>query len=329
MSNALVKDGKPWNSPLIGNGGAIKTVNVINPMPKTVKEMVNNYLQDVDITRIRSYANRDTEVKAIKKIIKARGGIDGRIARLPRGAIVKGDPNKTVWVYDGDHTRHIMLAMNPAAKTMPMHVIEVDSLEEVNKLFINNNKTGKTKITTEQEFVNLFHCRDAEVVQNVNFAKKVGLHVYCSHEEDGRVGELTGPEVKVNTLRKLSSACKTTHVSAKEAVSLVTETAAFDRKHAVPLHLTLALTMLNECYPSLVGKQRNKFRAWFKGLTNNLQLNDVVKLAQSRCGQAATGSQDTYYVALGLLKLLRQQKIEGLKTLRLSTLEKRFSKINN
>ena len=328
MSNALVKDGKPWNSPLFGNGGAIKTINVINPMPKTVKDFGKN-LQDVDVSRIRSYANRDTDVKAIKKILKARGGIDGRIVRLPRGAIIKGDPNRTVWVYDGDHTRHIWLAMNPSEKTMPMHVIEVDSMEEIPGLFINNNKTGKTKITTEQEFVNLFHCGDPAVTQKVDFAKKVGLHVYCSHEDGGRVGDLTGSEVKVFTLRKLEAACKRTHVSAKEAVSLVSESAAFSQKHAVPNHLTVALTMLNECYPSLVGKQRSKFRAWFKGLTNNLQFNDVVKLAQNRCGQAATGSQDTYYVALGLLKLLKQQKIEGLKTLRVSTLENRFSKINN
>ena len=70
MSNELVKDGKPWNSPLIGNGGAIKTVNVISPMPKTVKDFGKN-LQDVDVSRIRSFANRDTEVKAIKKIINA------------------------------------------------------------------------------------------------------------------------------------------------------------------------------------------------------------------------------------------------------------------
>jgi hypothetical protein len=328
MSNALVKDGKPWNSPLFGNGGAIKTINVISPMPKTVEEMIKNF-QDIPISRIRSYANRDTDVKAIKKILKARGGIDGRIARLPRGAIIKGDQNKTVWVYDGDHTRHIWMGVYSSEKTMPMHVIEVNSAEEINELFINNNKTGKTKITTEQEFVNLFHCGATDVVQRVDFAKKVGLHVYCNHEEGGRVGDLTGSEVKVFTLRKLAGACKTTHVSAKEAVSLVSEVAAFDRKHAVPSHLTLALTMLNECYPSLVGKQRNKFRAWFKGLTNNLQFNDVVKLAQNRCGQTATGSQDSYYVALGLLKLLKQQKIEGLKTLRVSTLEKRFSKINN
>ena len=325
MSNALVKDGKPWNSPLIGNGGAIKTVNVISPMPKTVKDFGKN-LQDVDVSRIRSFANRDTEVKAIKKIINARGGIDGRIARLPRGAIVKGDPDKTVWVYDGDHTRHIWLAMNPAEKTMPMHVIEVESPKEVNELYINNNKTGKTKITTEQEFVNLFHCGDTEVIKKADFAKKVGLHVYCSHEPGGRVGELTGPKVRVNTLGKLVAACKTSHIPAKEAVDLVSQMTGFDQQKEVHLHLTLALTMLNECFPSLVGKQRNKFRAWFKGYTNNHSLNEVVALAQLKCGQAALRSQDTYHVALGLLKLLKQQKIEGLKSFRISTLEKRFLK---
>lgn len=327
MSNALVKDGKPWNSPLFGNGGAIKTINVINPMPKTVKEMVNNYFQDVEISRIKSLkGQRDTDVKAIKKILTARGGIDGKVFNPPSGAILKGDPSRTVHVYDGDHTRHIWLAMHPSAKTMPMHVIEVDCLSEVNDLFVNRNQDGKTKIKTEQKFVNQFHFGDAAAKEKALFAEKVGLYVHCSHEDGGRVGDTSGFKVSVNALTKLMAACKTSHEPAKEAVNLVSEMPGFNQQKEVHLHLTLALTMLNECFPSLVGRQKNKFRAWFKGFTNNLQLSQVVTLAQNQCGQAAIGSQDTYYVALGLLKLLRQQKIDGLKTLRVSTLEKRFSK---
>lgn len=325
MSNALVKDGKPWNGPLFGNGGAIKDpITVINPFPKTVAELVNNYLQDVDVSRIKSFANRDTKVRSITKILSSRGGIDGSLYSV-RGAVLKNDPSQTVWVYDGDHTRHLWMACNPSAETMPMHVTKVETMQQVNELFVLTNKTGKTKITTEQEFVNNYHAGCKEVEKQTDFAKKVDLFVYCNHEKGGRVGQTSGFEVKVNTLKKLISACQSTHLSAKEAVSLVSEMTEFDDTKPIHLHLTLALTMLNESFPSLIGKQRNKFRAWFKGYTNNHKLNDVVTLAQSQCGQAAIGSQNTYFVASGILKLLKQQKIEGLKSFRSATLEKKFS----
>lgn len=328
MSNALVKDGKPWNSPLFGNGGAIKTINVINPMPKTVEEMMKSF-QDVDVSRIRSYANRDTEVRAIKKILKARGGIDGRVARVPRGAVIKGDPNKTVWIYDGDHTRHIWMGVNSSEKTMPMHVIEVDSLKEVNELFINNNKTGKTKISTEQEFVNLFHCGDAEVIEKADFANNVGLFVYCSHEDAGKVGNVGGFKVKVNTLTKLMGACKKTpeglnFKSAKEAVNLVSQMSEFKADKPIELNMSLALTMLYECYPSLLGKQKNKFEAWFKGWTDRQTLAEVVAQAQIQSGSAARGSQNVYFVAAGILKILKSRKIPGLHSFRPATLKNRF-----
>ena len=136
--------------------------------------------------------------------------------------------------------------------------------------------------------------------------------------------------MKVNTLTKLLEACTTVQgtqnlQSVRQAVQLVSEMSEFQESKPIELNITLALTMLYECYPSLLGKQKNKFEAWFKQWTQGQTLREVVSISQIQCGQAARGSQNTYYVASGILKILKSRKIPGMMSFRPSTLEKKFS----
>lgn len=311
MTNKLTTKGKVFNGKLFGKGGYIEDYNVICPIPKTAEEISNRFV-DVPVEQIRSFGNRDTNVESINKLIDNRGGIDGSMW-LARGARVKGDPNKTVWIYDGDHSRHMYLGQHPNSKTIPIWITEVDNFKEVNKLFVACNKTGRTSITAEQVLVNEFHCGESEAIRKDSFLEQIGAMVYCSHESEGKIGDSNGCLMKVTVLDHLDKIAKKSEnyndgiASVKRAIELSTSIHAHKADKPVSSHISRALSMVFASFPSLrnSGMKAALFDQWFREMANGLSSNVLINVLQDSNHK---GHQDSYFVAKGIINAARKKQ---------------------
>ena len=119
MSNCITKDRVARAS---GDETRLK-IDVLAPAPLTAFEF-SIRMEDLPIDT-PSLINRDTEEKFLKKILKSRGGFDGGIWQPPRAGRVKSTGE--VYIFDGDHSKHLFILANPDATTMPVQVIDVES----------------------------------------------------------------------------------------------------------------------------------------------------------------------------------------------------------
>ena len=270
MSNKIVNNGKVFTGSLFGAAGVMKGVSVIKAIPKTALEAMGP-VEDVPLNKIRSYGNRDTELKNIKKIINQAGGINGNLFQLPRVARIldseTGEYEYLLW--DGDHTRAIFVHKYPRSKTMPCNVVEVSSMKEVHDLFVQSNAKCRTAITSEQIFVNAVLAGEHEAIQSKRKLEKANLYVYCSSEDGGRQGDTAGYKVKINGAKRCFKAsggeeCNVvTYV--KPAVDLISKMNHFQEDELMPAELLEALTMIYVSYTKLreSGINHRKFKEWF------------------------------------------------------------------
>jgi hypothetical protein len=270
MSNKIVNNGKVFTGNLFGAEGEIKEINVIKDIPKTASD-ARSRVEDVPLDKIRSYGNRDTELKNIKKILKQAGGINGNLFQEPRVARIPlaetGEYEYLLW--DGDHSKAIFTNLYPGARTMPCKVVEVKSMKEVHDLFVQSNAKCRTSITSEQIFVNAVLAGEHEAIKNKQKLAKAGLYVYCSSEEGGRQGNIDGLKVKINGAKRCfkvsgNEECDVeTYV--KPAVELIAEMNHFEPAELMPAELLEALTMIYVSYIKLreSGINHQKFKKWF------------------------------------------------------------------
>ena len=303
MSNQVTDKGKPVDKPLFGENGCIKNVKIINPLPLNTSQVIDLF-ENAPIDKVRSFINRDTEVNSIKKIIENRKGIDGKVWNPPSCAIIKGDPDKIRYVFDGDHSRHIFMGTHPNAETMPVRTIEVSSKEEINKLFIYYNKTGKTSITSEQVLVNQFHAAEKEAVKSNEFLKAIGAKVYCSNEAGGSIGDLNGVLVSSTILNHLDKiAAKGTKdtndgvMSVNKSIDLVSSLDCYEPNKTIPSAITRALSMIFLTYPDLRTHHYSSFKKWFVSYTSD---RDEAKLNEDF--STNSGHQNPFFVAEGIRK---------------------------
>lgn len=301
MSNQVTDKGKPVDKPLFGENGCIKNVKIINPLPLNTSQVIGLF-ENAPIDKVRSFINRDTEVNSIKKIIENRKGIDGKVWNPPSCAIIKGDPDKIRYVFDGDHSRHIFMGTYPDAETMPVRTIEVSSKEEINKLFIYYNKTGKTSITAEQVLVNQFHAAEKEAVKSNEFLKAIGAKVYCSNEAGGSIGDSNGVLVSKAILNHLDTiAAKGTKgtnngvMSVNKSIDLVSSLDCYESNKTIPSSITRALSMIFLAYPDLRQQHYSSFKKWFVSYTSD---RDETKLNKEF--NTNSGHQNAFYVADGI-----------------------------
>ena len=300
MSNVMTLKGTPYQRPLFGAEGYIKNAEVIRALPQTAAEMAARF-EDVPLEKLRSYGNRDSDVESINKIIRNRGGIDGSVWEI-KGARIRGDEDADVFIYDGDHSRHIFVGYYPTAKTVPVNVKEVDSLAEVNELFVFHNKKGKTTITTEQTLVNEFHAGYADAVEKEQFLSNVGAYVYCSHEESGKIGDTSGAKAKVFLLNKLMTISNQSGADAVRAgIETSTSLGCYDATKPLHGHITKALSMMYGAHPELM--EDNEFKNWMIKFSESRTYNSLTKEFQDYM----TGSQESIHVAYGMVKAAKKK----------------------
>lgn len=198
MSNRVTLKGAPQNDGYYGN---LKS-DILNDAPATAADY-SQRIVDLPIDT-PSLINRDTEIKNLEKNLKVRGGFDGYMWQAPRAGRVRG--TNEIFIFDGDHSKHLYRHAYPNRKTMPVQVIDVDSKEEIHKLFVQTNKTCKTSITAEQTFVHSYHAGDESAMKYADILNESGMYVYCSHEDGGKIGDQNGVEIRFGHLRSAIAA---------------------------------------------------------------------------------------------------------------------------
>jgi hypothetical protein len=243
MSNYITKDRMPRGP---GDEVGVK-IDVLANAPLTASEF-SVRMEDLPIDT-PSLINRDTEEKALKKILKNRGGFDGALWQPPRAGRVKSTGE--VYIFDGDHSKHLFRLAHPAATTMPVQVIDVESKGDIHRLFVQTNNTCKTPISSEQIFVHNVHAGDNTVAKYEDACNAAGLKVYCSNEPGGAVGAPNGTEVRFGDLKAAFHSVTDIDVllEAKELIMMCSN--PLGSKSLLPGPVFRSLCLLFSAYPSL------------------------------------------------------------------------------
>jgi hypothetical protein len=245
-----------------------------------------------------SLINRDTEIKNLKKNLKTRGGFDGNMWQAPRAGRVKSTGE--VYIFDGDHSKHLYRYAYPEAKTMPVQVIDVDSKEDIHQLFVQTNKSCKTSITAEQTFVHSVHAGEESVKKYEDVLSQSGMHVYCSHEEGGKIGDPTGPEVRFAHLKSavLAAADPQMITEAKDLI-MSCNNPLKKGKSVIPGALLRSICLLYTAYPKLRPGQEcgDEFEEFFIGAVGNKLPERYGTNVERDC---RSGFPKTYRMAAGI-----------------------------
>jgi len=241
MSNTVTNKGMPQN-----DYGDLNT-KILCQAPSTASEYAAR-IEDMDVNT-PSLINRDTEIKNLKKNLKVRGGFDGNMWQAPRAGRC-ADTGK-VFVFDGDHSRHLFKAANPDAKTMPMQIIDVDTKSDIHRLFVQTNKTCKTSITAEQTFVHSVYAGVENVQKYAEILNNSGMYVYCSHEAGGSIGDEQGVPVKFSSLKSAVEVSDNEEI-VREAKEVIMK-CKHPRKEGKPIsgEMLTSLCLLFSAYPAL------------------------------------------------------------------------------
>lgn len=278
--------------------------NIIAKAPKTAAEYCSR-MQDLSVDT-PSLINRDTEISALKKNMAVRGGFDGDLWQPPRAGRVR--TTGKVFIFDGDHSRHLYKYAYPEAKTMPVQVIDVDSKADIHTLFVQTNSTCKTPITSEQVLVHNYHAGDKKAQNVASLCEEVGLFIYCSHEDGGSIGDISGIEIKFNQFKQVMSVTKDCEIirEAKELI-LSTKNPLGNRSHlqGPPLR---SLCQLFVAYPEMrpTGKSGKEFTEWFIGDVGNKTPLKYFKNIERDCRSGVTS---LYRMSVGLVgEVIEHQK---------------------
>jgi len=243
MSNRITKKGIPQAK---GEYGSLKR-DILVDAPMTAQQYTVK-IEDLPVGT-PSLMNRDTKLSSLKRNLKNRGGFDGDLWQPPRAGRVRSTGE--IFVFDGDHSRHLFMHMYPEAQTMPMQVIDVDDKKDIHRLFYQTNKTCKTAISREEVFVHQIHAGDESVTKYADVCRETGMYVYGSHEEGAHVGDPAGVKIKFSQLQSVYSAA--------EEVGMIRDAKNLIMKCKVPLAanqhmpgaLLRSLCLLFSAYPDL------------------------------------------------------------------------------
>ena len=291
MSNHITKD-------RIARGASDEVkvkIEVLSAAPLTASEF-SGRMEDLPIDT-PSLINRDTEEKALKKILKSRGGFDGALWQPPRAGRIKSSGE--VYIFDGDHSKHLFKLANPDATTMPVQVIDVDSKRDIHRLFVQTNNTCKTPISSEQIFVHNVHAGDSSVAKYEDACTVAGLKVYCSNEPGGVVGDAAGTEVRFGDLKAAFHSVTDIDVllEAKELIMKCSN--PLGTKSLLPGPVFRSLCLLFSAYPNL--RPQNEcgleFEKFFMESVGSKTPERFGKIVERDC---RSGFAKSYRMAAGL-----------------------------
>ena len=164
----------------------------------TTAGMFANRLVDLDVDT-PSLVNRPTVAKNLVKILASMNGFDGKVWNPPKAARL---PDGKIYLYDGDHSRHLYKHYHPKAKTMPAFAVDVKDKAEIHHLFVQANCKGRTGITAQQIFVHNVLANDPKDTRINELLKKSKLKIFCSNEPGGTQGDIDGYEVKIGGAKR-------------------------------------------------------------------------------------------------------------------------------
>jgi hypothetical protein len=149
---------------------------------------------------VKSFINRKTQAKTIRRYASKLGGFDERIWNPPTVAEVEETGEE--YLFDGDHSRHMFRIAYPNEKMMPCVRIYVKNKEELSRLFVHINKYGLTNLTAEELFVHEYHAGSKEASDTEKHLASSNLKVSLgTGEANSSVGSNKGKEVKIAGFR--------------------------------------------------------------------------------------------------------------------------------
>lgn len=255
-----------------------------------------------------SLINRDTEEKSLKKILKNRGGFDGDLWQPPRAGRIRSTGE--VFIFDGDHSKHLFRLANPEATTMPVQVIDVDSKRDIHRLFVQTNNTCKTPISSEQIFVHNVHAGDLSVAKYEDACTSAGLKVYCSNEPGGVVGDVNGVEVRFGDLKAAYHSVLDIDVL-KEAKELIMRCSnPLGTKNVLPGPVFRSLSIMFSAYPKLRPQEEcgPEFEKFFIESVGNKTPERFGKNVERDC---RSGFAKSYRMAAGLAQEINEFQKEN------------------
>jgi len=329
MSNSVTKNGVPIVGSLSKAAG-IKNQhlysNIVSPTSINPLSAANlqRTIEDVDVNT-DSLVNRDTEMDNLTRILKNRGGFDSTRWNMPQIARL---PDGRMFLFDGDHSRHLYKHFFPQAKTMPARVRNVADEAEVSRLFIDYNCKGKTPIASEHVFVHQVLAGETDAVDLAQRLAAAGLQVYCSNEPNGVAGTIDGVRVKVGgvaeAFKKADKAIKKSKLPqganiqsagnalVADAVSLVKFVTNHQQgsKELMRSELLEGVMMLMASHPPLRHGQGNKvLRQWLSKRFSDSALMDEINFFKLTGGGLVNHAG--YSIARGLVLVMSNAVNEG------------------
>ena len=300
MSNSVTLNGVKQKS------GVYKGLqkNIIVGAPKTAAQYCDR-MQDLPVST-PSLINRDTEIKALKKNMAVRGGFDGDLWQPPRAGRIRSTGE--IYIFDGDHSRHLYIHAHPEAKTMPVQVIDVDCKGDIHSLFVQTNSSCKTSITSEQILVHNYHAGSKPASDIASLCAESGLFIYCSHEEGGSIGDLSGVQITLGHLNQIIVVTKEANL-VKEAKDLILSCKnPFGQKKVLSGPSLRSLCQLFVSYPELrpSGKCGEEFAQFFIDSVGNRTPIKYFKIVERDC---RSGVKNLYRMAVGIVsEIIEYQK---------------------
>ena len=312
---------------------------MVHPAPTNSQQFLAR-IEDIPVDT-PSLVNRDTLEKNLEKILQSMNGFDGRIWNPPRVARITSTGE--MFIYDGDHSRHLYRWYHHTEETMPAKIVDVERKEDVHNLFVQANCKGRTAINAEQIFVHTYLGGCPVAKQLAESLQLTGLKVYCSAEIGGTAGDPSGYLTKVNGFKRvhklvnhpkigLQSHC-TAMSTMKAAVQIVGDMlsrySTWSRKDNMPAEFLGAVAYLFATYPSLMppaGGSHSVFESYLKNvLANADKWKDAVIRLKELGGN--TVNYPELSIAKGMLKELNNGAGKpGFMKSRLS--DKRFVEVS-
>jgi len=180
--------------------------NVKNIPTKTLPHSATEEEVPVDIP---SLVNRKTLASTLKSYIDEAGGFSMQLWNRPKIARL---PSGDMYLYDGDHRRHLWKITHPDATKLPAVVVDVSSEAEIHKLFVLENKKSRKALSSDEMFVHEVRSGDKDALATERHLKQCNLAVSLGTKEAGStVGALKGHsgktgkepmQVKINGFKK-------------------------------------------------------------------------------------------------------------------------------
>ena len=173
------------------------SMKIYGNMPQGKLVVINDtaLVELVPVT-IESYKNRKTKASTLKSYLKARGDTFDRGLWQP--PLVAELPNKTRYLFDGDHRRALWKLAYPEENEMPAQIVPVKNKSEISRLFVAINKTARTALTANEVFVHEVLGGNKEAKKTAKNLTACSLKVSLGTGDPGsHAGKVTGPEVSV------------------------------------------------------------------------------------------------------------------------------------